>query len=394
MAVVIYSLRECPFCEKAKSFLGGKGIEYIEIDAPPNSKEWQEMFDRTGSGALPQIFINDDYVGGYADLVELELSGELYEHLGLPEKKTFTPFYDVIIIGGGPAGLSAAIYTARKILKTLVIGLNIGGQVANYYDLDNYLGFSQVNAPDLVSKFEEHVERYGVDAVIGEEVAAVDFFGPVKSVFTGDGKTYLSKTVIIATGGRHRPLNIPGERKLIGRGVSYCSTCDGPLYVGADVAVIGGGNSGLEAAIDLINVASKIYLVSLTPLTGDLLLQEKVRQSSKVELFVEHFPTKILGEKEVEGVEIQSVQTRERQILEVEGVFVEIGMMPNSSLFVDMLAMNVKGEILVDTECRTGMAGVFACGDVTNVPFKQVVVAAGEGAKAALSAYNYLINQK
>lgn len=394
MDVTVYTLKGCPFCEKAKSFLSERNIKYTEIEVAPNSKEWRQMLEKTGSGTLPQILIRDLPIGGYAALIDWELSGKLYEHLGLSRHEPTLPIYDVIILGAGPAGLSASIYTARKVLKTLIIGPNIGGQVANYYDLDNYLGFSQVNAQDLVSKFEEHVTSFGIDTLIGQEVTNVDFLGPLKRVSTGDGKTFLGRTVIIAMGGRHRPLNIPGERELVGRGVSYCSTCDGPLFRGADVAVIGGGNSGLEATVDLISVAKKIYLVSLTQLTADPFLQDKVKLSPKVELLLEHFPVRILGEKAVEGVEIREVATGVLRKLDVEGVFVEIGLMPNSGLFVDMLAMNGKGEILIDTECRTGMAGVFACGDITSVPYKQVVVAAGEGAKAALSAYNYLLNRK
>jgi alkyl hydroperoxide reductase subunit AhpF len=160
------------------------------------------------------------------------------------------------------------------------------------------------------------------------------------------------------------------------------------------VAVVGGGNSGLQAVIDLLHVANRIYLVSLTPLTGDLILQDKIKMSPKVEIITEHFPSKILGDGAVRQIEIVSTKGDHRRVIEVQGVFVEIGLMPNSSLFVDTLATNQKGEILIDNECRTGMAGVFACGDVSDVPFKQVVVAAGDGAKAALSAYNYLINQR
>jgi NADH-dependent peroxiredoxin subunit F len=394
MTVVIYTMEGCPFCEKAKAFLEARHIPYTEQVISLGSEDWHRMRTSTGSGSLPRIVIDAVPVGGYADLIDLEASGELYERLGMAGKKSTTPIHDVIIIGAGPAGLSAAIYTARKLMKTLVISQNIGGQVAYYYDLENYLGFSQVNAPELVGKFEDHVRKYGVETDIGDEVSAVDFLGSFKRVTMGGGKTYLGKTVIIATGSQHRPLNVPGEHEMVGRGVSYCSTCDAPLYKGCDVAVIGGGNSGLQAVIDLIHIANRIYLISLTPLTGDLILQDRVKQSPKVEIITEYAPTRILGGTGVDQIEIMSAKTTELKLIKVEGVFVEIGLMPNSSLFVDFLATNQKGEILVDTECRTGAAGVFACGDVTTVPYKQVVVAAGEGAKAALSAYQYLITQR
>ena len=394
MEVVLYSTDNCPFCEKVREFLGARDIGFEEIPAPLGSKTREELKNRTGSSSLPQILIGDEAVGGYADLVDLELTGRLAELLGLSGGQPTSLVYDAIIIGAGPAGLSAAIYTIRKLLKTLIISTDVGGQIAWTSDVENYLGFSQVNAAELVTKFESHVKKFNVEKVIGTEVSAVDLIGRSKRVATSDGKTYLGKTLIIATGGRHRPLNIPGERELIGKGLSYCSTCDAPLFADADVAVVGGGNSALGAVIDLIGIARRIHLISLTPLTGDPVYRDKVLRSDKVEIFTLHQPTRVIGETMVEGLEFKSLATGETRTIAVEGVFVEIGIQPNTSLFLDILTTNEKGEILVDNECRTGLAGVFACGDVTNVPFKQVVVAVGEGAKAALSAYNYLISQK
>jgi NADH-dependent peroxiredoxin subunit F len=394
MGVVIHTMEGCPFCEKAKEFLVGREIPFEEVITPVGSKAWRELKEKSGSGSLPQIFIDDSAVGGYADLVTLEASGGLYQRLGYVGKRPVTLLYDVIIIGAGPGGLSAAIYAVRKLLKTLIISKDVGGQVTWTADVDNYLGFSQVNASELVNKFEDHVKRFGVEKVIGVEVVSADLTGKIKKVVTDDGGTYFGKTVIIATGGRHRPLDIPGERELVGRGVSYCATCDAPLYGDADVAVVGGGNSALEAVLDLINIADKIYMVSLTQLTCDPFYEWKAKQSDKVEIYTEFLPVKVLGDKTVKGLEIKSLSTGEIIPLGVEGVFVEIGILPSSRLFVDTLATNEKGEILVDAECRTGMAGVFACGDVTNIPFKQVVVAVGDGAKAALSAYSYLLNQR
>lgn len=394
MEVVLYSIDGCPFCEKARAFLASKDIAFQEISAPQGSQAWEEMKNLTGSGTVPQVLIGGHAIGGYADLVDLELTGKLQEALGLKQAQPAPQLYDVIILGAGPAGLSAAIYTIRKLLKTLIISADVGGQIAWTSDVENYLGFSQVNAAELVSKFESHVKRFDVEKIIGSEVSAVDLIGRSKRVTTSDGKTYWGKTLIIATGGRHRPLNIPGEKELLAKGLTYCSTCDAPLFAGAEVAVVGGGNSALGAVVDLINIATRITLISLTPLTGDPIYREKVVKSEKVEIFTGYQPTRVLGETMVEGLEFKSLATGEIKTVAVEGVFVEIGIQPNTSLFLDILTTNDKGEILVDTQCRTGVAGVFACGDVTNVPFKQVVVAVGEGAKAALSAYNYLMSQK
>ena len=393
-AVTIYSTPGCPFCDKAKKFLSKKGIGFQEIEAPEGSKMWEEMRARTGSQSLPQILIGEEPIGGYSDLVNLEATGELSQRFQLGAERPAAPLYDVIIIGGGPAGLSAALYAARKVLKTLLISQDIGGQVTWTYDVDNYLGFSLVEAADLISKFEEHVEKYGVEKEVGVKVTAVDFSGKIKRVTTSEGKTHAAKTVIIATGKRHKPLEVPGERELVGMGVAYCSTCDAPLFSGLDVLVAGGGNSALEAVIDLVKVAGKVYLVSITPLTGDPILQDKVRSFPNVELLTQWRVRRILGTSSVQGAEVESVANGDVRTLDVQGVFVEIGLLPNSELVVDKLETNRLGEIVIDARCRTGVPGVFACGDVTNVIFKQVIVAAGEGAKAALSAYDYLINQR
>jgi alkyl hydroperoxide reductase subunit F len=392
--VIIYSREGCPFCVKAKSFLAERDIPFKEINTQRGSDAWKEMKESAGSGSLPQILIGDESIGGYSDLVNLEATGELSQRLGLAQQGPVSPLYDVIIIGGGPAGLSATIYTARKIMKTLVISKDIGGQVAWTYDVDNYLGFSQVDTADLISKFEEHVEKYSLEKLVGVDVNAVELTGKTKKVTTSDGKSYLAKTVIIATGKRPKPLDVPGEKELLGMGVTYCSTCDAPLFADLDVAVAGGGNAALEAAIDLMKVAKNVYMVSLTPLTGDEILQDKVLGSPGVEVFTEYKIIRIVGDSAVEGIEIESLKTGDVKRLDVQGVMVEIGLLPNSEIVIDTLETNSIGEIVVDSRCRTGISGVFACGDVTDVPFKQVVVAAGEGAKAALSAYDYIINQR
>ncbi|MDY6838090.1 MAG: FAD-dependent oxidoreductase [Thermodesulfobacteriota bacterium] len=393
-SLTIYVSPGCPFCEKAKLFLEEKGIGYEEVSAPAKSGAWQEMRKKTGSSSLPQILVGDTPVGGYSELVHLEATGALGHMLGQADEQAVSPLYDVIIIGGGPAGLSAAVYAARKVLKTLVITKEIGGQVTWTYDVDNYLGFSQIDTADLVSKFEEHVEKYGVEKLVGTEVKALDLTGKVKKVMAGDGKTYLAKTIVLAMGKRPRPLNVPGEKELIGMGVTYCSTCDAPLFADLDVAVAGGGNSALEAVMDLVKVARKVYMVSLTPLTGDQILQDKVTSSPKVEVFTEHEILQIIGESSVEAIEIKPLATGDVRRLDVAGIIVEIGLQPNSELALDVVETNGIGEIIIDARCRTGVAGVLACGDVTDVPFKQVIVAAGEGAKAALSAYDYILNQR
>ncbi|MBN2224018.1 MAG: FAD-dependent oxidoreductase [Deltaproteobacteria bacterium] len=391
--VAIYTLAGCPFCIRAKSFLTEKGIEYEETEVTPRSRQWEAMKKATGGGSLPQIVIDEKPIGGYGDLIHLEATGELYELLDKPLTEKPPPLYDVIIIGGGPAGLSAAVYAARKMMKTILISKNIGGQVTDTFDIENYLGFSEIETADLIGRFEEHVVKYGVKKLVGPEVVSLDLTGKIKKVFVDDGKICLGRTIILAMGKRPRPLNVPGEKELVGKGVAYCSTCDAPLFADMDTAVVGGGNSALEAALDLANVARKVYLISITPLTGDPILVDKLKSSGKVEVFTEYSTNRIIGQQVVEGIEIQGLDEKKTRRLDVQGVFIEIGLLPNSDLVVDTLNVNKTGEILVDCECRTGISGVFAAGDVTDVPFKQVIIAAGEGAKAALSAYNFLMKQ-
>ena len=309
-------------------------------------------------------------------------------------KDSINSLYDVIIVGGGPAGLNAALYASRKVLKTILISKNIGGQVTDTYDIDNYLGFSQIETSNLIKKFEEHVQKYGIEKNIGNTVTSLELTKKNKKVTVDSGESYFAKTVIIATGKRPRALNVTGEKKLIGRGVAYCSTCDAPLFAGADVAVVGGGNSAMEAVIDLDKIANKIYMISLTNLTGDEIIQNKVKQLSKVKIYTKYDTIAIIGDKTVEGIKIKSLKTENISQLNVEGVFIEIGLLPNSNLIINKLVTNSNDEIKIDSLCQTGVPGVFACGDVTSVPFKQVIIAAGEGAKAALSAYNYLIKNR
>lgn len=390
----IYATSGCPFCARAEAFLTQRGIAFERIEAVPGSTAWLDMKKKTGADTVPQILIGDAPVGGYADLVALDATGALAQRLGSGAQEALRSLYDVIIVGGGPAGLSAAVYASRKVLKTLLISEDIGGQVTWTYDVDNYLGFSQVEAAELISRFEKHVESYGLEKVVGSKVTALDLTGKTKAVVADDGKTYLTRTVIIATGKRPKSLNVPGEKELRGMGVTYCSTCDALLFAGLDVAVAGGGNSALEAVLDLVKVADKITLVSLTPLTADPILQEKVTRSPKVRVMAEHEVLRILGDSVVEALEVRSLKTGKVTTIPVAGIIIEIGLLPNSDLVLDVLETNRTGEIAVDARCRTGVAGVFACGDVTDVPYKQVIVAAGEGAKAALCAYDYIINQR
>jgi alkyl hydroperoxide reductase subunit F len=298
--------------------------------------------------------------------------------------------YDLMIIGGGPAGMTAAVYTARKKLNALLLSKDVGGQVNWTLGIENYMGYQIIEGPQLIKKFEEQVRQFPIDMKVGENVSSLSRIGGGFEAKTESGGAYQARAAIIVTGKRSRPLNVPGEEKLRGGGVTYCATCDGPLFADMEVAVIGGGNSALEAVDDMVKIASHVYLVSLTPLTGDQVLIDRVKSAGNLSMFLEHEVTEITGEKLVDGIKIRDLRTKQERELKVGGVFIEIGLMPSSDLVKNLAALNSIGEIEVNCNNETNVPGLFAAGDVTSVPEKQIVVAAGEGAKAALQAHRYL----
>ena len=297
---------------------------------------------------------------------------------------------DLIIIGGGPAGMTAAVYAARKRLNTLLLSKDLGGQVNWTLGIENYMGYQFIEGAELMRKFEQQVKQFPLEVKTGEGVSSLERISGGFEVKTDTGENYQSKAAIIATGKRPRPLNVPGEEKLKGRGVTYCAICDGPLFAGMKVAVIGGGNSALEAADDMVKIAEHVYLVSLTPFTGDQILIDKVKGAKNVTTFLEYEVLEIKGDNFVKGIRIRDLKSKQEKEFEVGGVFVEIGLIPNSEPFKRIAPLNRLGEIEVNCANETGVPGLFAAGDVTNVPEKQIVVAAGEGAKAALQAHRYL----
>lgn len=299
--------------------------------------------------------------------------------------------YDLIIIGAGPAGITASVYAARKKMDFLVISRDIGGQTAWSGDIENYTGYQFITGPELTVKFEEHMRKYGTGLKEDEEVTEIRKKGSVVSVKTDKG-SYEAKTAIISSGKRSKELGVPGEKEFKNKGLTYCATCDGPLFSGKDVAVIGGGNSGLDAALQLIRIANHIYLINTAPtLTGDAIMQEKIKKSDKVSILNNTQITAVFGDKFVK--EIKAKSKDKEKSLAVQGVFVEIGLIPNSE-FTKGLDKNEQGEIKVNSYNETNIPGIFAAGDVTDVPEKQIIIAAGEGSKATLSAFKYLMHTK
>jgi alkyl hydroperoxide reductase subunit F len=297
---------------------------------------------------------------------------------------------DLIIIGGGPAGMTAAVYAARKRMDALFLSKDIGGQAMWATKVENYMGYQYIEGFELMQKFEEQVKQFPLEQKIGEEVVALSRLDTGFEVKTANGDSYQAKAVIVATGKRPRPLNVPGEEQLIGRGVTYCAVCDGPLFTGQKVAVIGGGNSALEAADDMVKIAEHVYLVSLTTLTGSQILIDRVVDSPNLTVFKEHEVIAIEGESRVEAIVIRDLKSDGEKTLKVGGVFIEIGLLPNSELTGRITKLNDLGEVEINCANETVVPGLFAAGDVTNVVEKQIVVAAGEGAKATLQAHKYI----
>ncbi len=298
--------------------------------------------------------------------------------------------YDLIIIGAGPAGMTAAVYAARQKARTLVLARDVGGQLNWTLGIENYMGYQFIEGIELIRKFEEQVRKFPIDIKIGRAIESVVRVREGFSVADVDGTKYLGRTALICSGKRPRMLNVPGEELLRGRGLTYCEVCDGPLFQDMDVAVIGGGNSALEAAVDMTKIAKRIYIVSLTPLTGDNILKEKAKEAPNITIMTECETMEVLGDGMVSGIRVKDLKSGTEQVLEVGGVFIEVGLIPNSDFVRDMLTLNQLGEVMVNCACETGVPGLYAAGDVTNVPAKQIVVAAGEGAKAALQAHQYL----
>ncbi len=298
--------------------------------------------------------------------------------------------YDVLIVGGGAAGLTAAIYTSRKKLKTAIISIDLGGQTLLTNHIENYPGVGKMAGAELMAKFQSQATGFGAEVIMGE-VSEIKEDDKEFAVKLSNGEEYKGKAVIIASGKTARKLGIPGEDKFLGRGVSTCATCDANFFKGKVVAVVGGGNSALEAAELLNEFATKVYLIHRREeFRADEITVDKVKSLEKVEIITSHVPTKVIGDKFVEGLKIKDVNSGEEKTIDVDGVFVEIGYELKTDWLKDIIELNDLGEIKIDDRCRTSHPGIFAAGDVTSVPYKQTVISAGEGAKAGLEAYAYI----
>ena len=297
--------------------------------------------------------------------------------------------YDVIVTGGGPAGAAAAIYSARKGLNVAIVAERIGGQVKETVGIENLISVPETTGSQLADDLRTHIQRYPIDVLEHRRIEKVEIENNQKILSTAKGEKFIAPAVIVATGASWRRLNVPGEAEYIGRGVAFCPHCDGPFYKGKHVAVIGGGNSGIEAAIDLAGICSKVTVLEfLEELKADQVLREKVKSLPNVEVFLHSQSLEVIGNGDkVTGLRVKDRKTEMERVIDLDGIFVQIGLAANSGAFRDVVETNKPGEIVIDTHCRTNVPGIYAAGDVSTVPYKQIIIAMGEGAKAALSAF-------
>ena len=343
--------------------------------------------------AVPMMFLNGEHFGQGRSSVE-EILAKLDTNAGARQAAEINKkeVFDVLIVGGGPAGAAAAVYAARKGIRTGVLAERFGGQVLDTLAIENFISIKETEGPKFAVALEQHVKEYAVD-IMNTQRAAKLLPGKVIEVQTASGATLKAKSVILATGARWREMNVPGEKEYRNHGVAYCPHCDGPLFKGKRVAVIGGGNSGVEAAIDLAGLVQHVTLIEYgAELRADAVLQRKLRSLPNVTVIVSAQTTEIHGDgKIVNGLSYNDRVSGEAKRIDLEGVFVQIGLVPNTEWLKGTVALSRHGEIEIDSRGQTSVPGVFAAGDVTTVPYKQIIIATGEGAKAALSAFDHLI---
>lgn len=383
------SCHNCPEVVQALNLMAvlNPSISHTMIDGGA----FQSEVDAKEIMGVPAIFLNGEFFGGGRLTVDEILSklGETVDASFFEEKEPF----DVLVVGGGPAGASAAIYAARKGIRTGIVAERFGGQVLDTLGVENLIGTLYTEGPKIAASLEEHARQYGIDIMNQQNVIGIKKHEQLE-VTLANGATLKAKAVILATGARWRNVGVPGEVEFKNKGVAYCPHCDGPLFKGKDVAVIGGGNSGIEAAIDLAGVVKHVTVLEFMPeLKADLVLQKRLYSLPNVTVLKNVQTKAITGSDKVDGISYMDRATGETHHVPLQGVFVQIGLVPNTEWLGDILEKNKMGEILVDHKGATSMPGVFAAGDCTNSAYKQIIISMGSGATAALGAFDYMIRE-
>jgi alkyl hydroperoxide reductase subunit F len=389
------SCQNCPDVVQALNLMAvlNPNIHHVAIDGAL----FQDEVERRQIMSVPSIYLNGELFGqgrmGEAEiLAKLDTGSSARDAEKLSAKDAF----DVLVVGGGPAGAAAAIYAARKGIRTGVAAERFGGQVLDTMAIENFISVNETEGPKLARALENHVREYDVDIMNLQRAAALipaSTEGGLHEIKLENGGSLKAKTLILATGARWREMNVPGEQDYRGRGVAYCPHCDGPLFKGKRVAVIGGGNSGVEAAIDLAGIVAQVTLLEFdSQLRADAVLQKKLHSLPNVSVITSALTSEVTGDgQKVNGLVYKDRNSSEFHNLELEGIFVQIGLLPNTDWLKGTVELTSRGEIIVDARGETSLPGIFAAGDVTTVPYKQIVIAVGEGAKASLSAFDHLI---
>ncbi len=384
---VSLSCHNCPDVVQALNVMSvlHPGITHTMIDGAA----FKEEAESKDVMAVPSVFLN----GEFFDSGRMSLEEILAKIGSAPDASAFADKdpYDVLVVGGGPAGASAAIYAARKGIRTGIVAERFGGQVMDTLGIENFVSVKYTEGPKLVASLEEHVKEYGIDIMNLQRAKRLEKKDWIE-VELENGAVLKSKTVILSTGARWRNLGVPGEAEFKNKGVAYCPHCDGPLFEGKHVAVIGGGNSGIEAAIDLAGIAGHVTVFEFMPeLKADAVLQERLNSLSNTTVMTNVQVQEITGDDKVNGITYVERDTDASKHLELQGVFVQIGLVPNTEWLEDAVERSRFGEIVVDNRGATNVPGVFAAGDCTNTPYKQIIISMGSGANAALGAFDYLI---
>ncbi|SES71091.1 alkyl hydroperoxide reductase subunit F [Thalassotalea agarivorans] len=387
------SCQNCPDVVQALNMMAAinPNIRHTMVDGAL----FQDEVDAKNIMAVPTVMLNDEvFSQGRISLTDIVSKIDTNAAKTQAKKLNAKKPYDVLIVGGGPAGASAAVYAARKGIRTGLVADKFGGQVMDTVGIENFISVKATEGPKLVASLEEHVKDYDVDIMTGQRATAVSQNGNIE-VELENGAKLQSKSIILATGARWRQMNVPGETEYKGKGVAYCPHCDGPLFKQKDVAVIGGGNSGIEAAIDLAGIVNHVTVLEFdSTLRADDVLVKKAHSLNNITIVKNAQTTQVLGDgNKVTGLHYTDRVSGEEKQLNLSGIFVQIGLVPNSEFLQNTIDLTERGEIIVDGQGATSMPGVFAAGDVTNCAYKQIIIAMGSGASASLGAFDYLIRQ-
>jgi NADH-dependent peroxiredoxin subunit F len=388
------SCQNCPDVIQAINIMAAlnPGVSHVAIDGAM----FREEVETRKVMAVPAVYLNGEPFGqGRMDLSQIMAKLDTGTIARAAEKIAAKEPFEVLVVGGGPAGAAAAIYAARKGIRTGVVAERFGGQVLDTMGIENFISVQHTEGPKLVAQLEQHVREYDVDIMNLQTAAELIPAGAdgMHEVKLANGASLKARTLILSTGARWRQMGVPGEEEYRNRGVAYCPHCDGPLYKGKRTAVIGGGNSGVEAAIDLAGIVAHVTLIEFdSQLRADAVLQKKLRSLSNVDIITSALSTEVIGDGEkVQALVYTDRNTDESHRIDLDGIFVQIGLVPNTEWLKGPLTLSPRGEIEVDAHNATNIPGVFAAGDVTTVPYKQIIVAMGEGTKAGLSAFDHII---